>query len=270
MTDQGKYRIYVLFYKTGTVVKNDSLYKPLMAGNALLTEKSDISGDDSGENISDKNLNYSELTALYWIWKNAQHDVIGACHYRRFFTLRPEPFLYKLKRLLYYPAGLYRKRHGLIYTKSIGYWRNKLLTVDNINLLLSQYDAVLPQARRLKYSVEKHYTRYHNTTDLKLVESILLEKYPEFITAFHEILRGNRMYANNMFILKNNHFQELMGWLFDILFEFERRVELSKYDGYQQRVMGFIAERLITVWFCKKKLNVAELPVVYFKKLKYD
>jgi len=263
-------KIFVLHYKVGTVLNVDSIYQPLMAGNALVPENSSILGDDTGENISAKNRYYSELTGTYWIWKNTRQDVTGTCHYRRFFTAQSEPFLYKLKRLLYYLAGLNKKRYGLIYTENTNLFVPKILNHQEVSDLLSQYDAILPQARKLKYTVETHYHRYHDINDLNLLELILTEKYPEYLNAFHEVLLGKRLYANNMFILKDEHFQEFMAWWFDLLFEFERRIDLNNYTDYQKRIMGFMAERLLTVWFKKKQMNCIELPVIYFKKFKFE
>ena len=110
-------RFMFFITRNGSILQTDPIYQPVMAGNARHEQKSAITGDDSGENISIKNPYYSELTGIYWAWKNTKQDVTGSCHYRRFFTAQPEPFLYKLKRLLYYPAGLYKKRYGLIYTE---------------------------------------------------------------------------------------------------------------------------------------------------------
>ena len=73
-----------------------------------------------------------------------------------------------------------------------------------------------------------------------------------------------------MFILTHYEFNRLMEWLFDILFEFEKRIDTADYKDYQKRVFGFMSERLITTWFNFHKLNVKELPIVFFKKLKYS
>ncbi len=265
-----KIKIYVFYYKSGKVLELDSMYQPLMAGNSILKANTDLKGDDTGENISHKNKYYSELTGIYWVWKNTKQSVSGACHYRRYFTAQPEPFLYKIKRLLYYPAGLYKKRYGLIYTKNTDLFIDRIIDQNEIQSLLQKFDAILPQARKMKYSVETHYKKYHNISDLNLVESILKEKYPEFVESFHDVLKGKRLYANNMFVLKDEHFQEFMEWWFDMLFEFEKRINLNTYTGYQQRIMGFLAERLLNVWFRKKQLNCVELPVIYFKHFKFE
>ena len=97
----------------------------------------------------------------------------------------------------------------------------------------------------------------------------MVDLYPEYLDAYHLILKGKRLYANNMFILKDINYQEFMNWWFNVIFEFENRIDLNNYTGYQKRIIGFIAERLLNVWFEKKQLNCVELPVIYFKRLKF-
>jgi hypothetical protein len=266
--DSPSTKIFSFYYKPGRIITSDPIYFPIFSGKNGSFKSCTIPGDDTKDNISFKNKYYSELTGIYWVWKNTRQEITGTCHYRRFFTAQPEPFLYQMKRLLYFPVGLHKKRFGLIYTKNTKLFVPRIINQNEIEFLLQKYDAVLPQARKLKYSVETHFKRYHDINDLNLLESIIKEKYSDYLEAFHEVLKSKRLYANNMFILKDEHFQEFMTWWFDVLFEFERRIELTKYTGYQQRIMGFIAERLLNVWFRKKKLNCVELPVIYFKHFK--
>ena len=261
-------KIYVLHYKKGPVLKLPSLYSPLMAGNSLLHDQSEMIGDDTDNNISAKNRYYSELTGIYWIWKNRQSEITGACHYRRFFTAHPEPLLYQLKRLSFFLIGLHRKRHGIIYTSNVNIFIERILSETELQDILKEHDALLPVARKLKYSVEEHYRRYHDANDLVILKKIISERHPEFTAAFEKVLQSKRLYANNMFVLRKNHFEEFMTWWFDILFEFERQIDLQTKTGYQQRILGFIAERLLNVWFAYKQLNVVELPIIYFKKFK--
>lgn len=64
-------------------------FLPIQVGRAISSVDLGIQGDDTGDNISWKNRNYCELTALYWAWKNLKEvDIIGLCHYRRYFLLK--------------------------------------------------------------------------------------------------------------------------------------------------------------------------------------
>ena len=76
-------KIYTLTHKKFNVPP-DPLYVPLQVGSE---EKEDLGYlcDNTGENISALNCYYSELTGLYWIWKNDHEtEYVGTCHYRRF------------------------------------------------------------------------------------------------------------------------------------------------------------------------------------------
>lgn len=263
-----KIKIYSFYYHPNSIVFNDNIYIPVWAGKNNKSQVSGFLGDDTGENISDKNKYYSELSGIYWVWKNTRSEIVGSCHYRRYFTNCKEPFVHQLKRLLYFLPGLWRKRVGLIYTNNLSFWKSKILSETEITELLKDYDAILPVRRLMNNNVKNHYKKFHNSNDLVLLRSILEDFYPDYLTSFDEMLEGNRLFANNMFILKWETFNDLMNWLFFILFKFEEKVDLENYTNYQQRIFGFLSERLITLWIIHNNLNYKELPLIYFKKLK--
>ena len=72
-------------------VPAEPCYLPVEVGAALHPQPiPGFTPDNTGENISEKNTHYCELTALYWGWKNLDAACIGLVHYRRFFgTGRP-------------------------------------------------------------------------------------------------------------------------------------------------------------------------------------
>ena len=75
-----------------------------------------------------------------------------------------------------------------------------------------------------------------------------------------------KLHILNMFVMKKQLFDEYCSWLFSILFELEKRIDISGYNQYEARVYGFISERLFNVWFKKQKLKVKEMPVVFLEK----
>lgn len=223
-------------------------------------------GDDTGDNISDRNKYYSVLTGIYWVWKNTAQDITGSCHYGRFFTVMPVPLFYKFRYSYYWLAGLYKKKYGLIYTANTTFFASRIIYINQVLDIFNTYDAIFPQSRKLKYSVETHHKRYHNANDLKILASILAQYYPDDKDAFNSVLKQKR----NIFILPQSLYESFIEWWFDVLFKFESHIEFDNYTGYQQRVLGFVAERLLNVWFRHANLKTKELPIIYFKKLKYD
>ena len=269
MANNNYLNISIFHYKPGKIIASDSEYFHIWAGKNGAEKREGFIGDDTGDNISNKNRYYSELTGLYWVWKNMKSDVVGSCHYRRYFTDAKLPLSYKLKQLLlFYPVGILKDRRGVIYTSNLKYWNSKIISKKEVRNILKSYDAVLPVQRKFKYSVEEHYRRYHDINDLVLIEKILNENYPEYIESYNAVLKGNTMFANNMFVLKWNMFDELMTWLFSILFKFEKEINFGDYKDYQERIMGFLSERLITVWMHHNNIKYKELSLIYFKKLK--
>ena len=99
--------------------------------------------------------------------------------------------------------------------------------------------------RKLKYSVREHYRRYHNIKDLDILDKIIKAKHPKYYSSYHEVLNNNWLYANNMFVLSKDNFEKFMPWWFSILLDFEKAVSLNEYEGYQQRIFGFL-ERTVT------------------------
>ena len=80
-----KTKILVCCHKKGDF-PSDNIYIPIHCGKAISNVELNIQEDNRGDNISSKNPNYCELTALYWAWKNLKNvNYIGLVHYRRFF-----------------------------------------------------------------------------------------------------------------------------------------------------------------------------------------
>ena len=220
----------------------DKIYLPIHVGRV---EKADLGylGDDTGDNISAKNANYCELTGLYWAWKNLKCDYIGLCHYRRYFAHAVSGSDMEKKKLAILQRTDYEK-------------------------LLKQYDVILPKQRNYFIeTVRSQYEHAHNKNDLALTEQIVAELYPEYSEAFCKVMGGTKLHIFNMFVMNKEKFDEYCQWLFTILFELEKRIDISSYSQYEARVFGFLSERLLNVWLEKQKLKVKGIDVVFLEKI---
>ena len=66
--------------------------------------------------------------------------------------------------------------------------------------------------------------------------------------SLQKVMKRTHMHAFNMFIMKKEYLDEYCTWLFDILFELEKKMKHQKYDAFHARFYGRISERLLDIW----------------------
>lgn len=228
-----KIQIIVATHKTYKM-PTDPMYVPLQVGSEGKSSLGYLK-DNVGDNISAKNANYCELTGLYWAWKHMDADYLGLVHYRRYF--------------------------------SKGRWKKRILQQTDVEKLLQQADVILPKKRN--YFIETTYNQYihaHHEQDLVKTREILVEQYPAYVTKYDEIMQRTSGHRFNMLLMKWDKLDAYCTWLFAILGELEKRLDISSYSAYDARVFGFVAERVLDVWIETNNIQYVEAPFWYIEK----
>lgn len=199
---------------------------PIQVGAADARER--VAGvlDSSGDNISHKNVNYCELTALYWIWKNRLTgrdgnvcNYFGLFHYRRWLEVKDDEL-------------------------------EKMFVHD--------IDVLLPFPTMHEPDIRSHHARYVTESDWVAMLKALKELEPEYYAAYDRIFSQEYLYNYNILIAKADVMERYCEWLFPIL---ERTEELSEPKGWERadRYIGYIAENLLTLYFMyhREEINIA-------------
>ena len=222
-------------------------FLPVQAGAALHDLIPGYQPDNEGENISAKNPHFCELTCHYWAWKNLKDvDIVGLNHYRRYFDFtRKWPQFSADKHFI-----------------STDIFLNQPYIFPNIEEILQKYDIILPVARHWRVSNTQQYGEYHIAKDWEMLRQIIKERSPQYIPAFEKTMdHSNKSVGYNMFITHWKHFNAYSEWLFEILFEVERRVPPID-DPIQSRIYGYMSERLINVFCEHHHLRMKHIPLI--------
>ena len=223
----------------------DDLYFPVHVG---AEEKEDLGyiKDNEGDNISTKNPSFCELTGLYWAWKNLKADYIGLVHYRRYFFLKKKHYKTEKEKF------------------------ENVLTLNEADKLLDEADIILPKKR--KYYIENLYSHYKHTMYVEPLDEtrkIIEEKYPGYLGEFDKLHNRTSAHMFNMFIMKKNILDGYCKWLYNILFELEKRLGQTSYDQFHARFYGRISELLLDVYIETNKLQYKEIPVMDMQKINW-
>ena len=217
-------KIYVATHKRAQF-PDCGIYVPIRVGSALNDENFGFVRDDTQDNISKKNKSFCELTAIYWIWKNDKSDIVGLTHYRRYF-----------------------------FKNFLSNNLNNTLDENSIKRILKKFDIIVPNKTIIiKHNNIGSWKNVHHIKDYELCREIISDRHPDYLDSFDKFSKSKTLHLCNMFICSKKYFDDYCTWLFDILFELEKRVDISSYDEYNKRLFGFLSERLFNVWLDKNK-----------------
>ena len=258
-----KTEIYVAYHKPATLLKSD-VFVPMHVGCDSVHMNKDFEcgkewlryncvGDNTGDNLSYKNPYYCELTMMYWVWKNANlqsivDGYVGFMHYRRHLAFANK-------------NGMKPDKYGCIHYKEINaeYIDNFGLDDKVVEECVRQYDIVTAKGWSVKnagsLNLMDHYANsspYLHEKDILIAMDVIKNKYPNYYKIAVDVLKQDVGHFTNIFIMKNKIFEEYAEWLFNILFEVEKRLDTSLYNVQESRVYGYISEWLFTIW-CEAK-----------------
>lgn len=228
-------RIFVATHKKYDIT-NENGYMPILAGSEVNHKIDGYVNDNKGDNISDKNIRYCELTALYWIWKNTQYNTVGLVHYRRYLSIDGK----------------------------------KAISISEINEIMRHDKIILPPKRKYIETIKDHYInciksrKADNRKQIEYLEKVIHELNPEYDSSFKKVINSHSAHMLNMFIMEKDILNEYCKWLFGILFKLEGVLENENI--MYERIMGAFSEFLLDVWLDYNNYEYTEVKLYETEK----
>lgn len=202
------------------------LYVPVLCGAYREHSSSLFAGDNTGENISEKQPFYSELTVQYWAWKNADADYYGLCHYRRYLSFADKHYKTNEQNMVVEPV-----------LSSGAVKRHNLADEARMRDMITQYDAVVSKSadvrriatpkgdgfpKTVRELWEEHDRVFIHKEDLDLLMRLIKELYPKYLLAAQDYLSGCFHRGYNCYILSRPLFFEMCSFQFGVLSAMEK------------------------------------------------
>ncbi len=231
-------KIYVVTHKDAKLDALPEGYEIIHAGHAQAKIDFGYIGDDTGDNISRLNLYLNEITALYWLWKHTRHKLIGFVHYRRFFTSDGENFL-----SLEAAEEILRENDIIVNDCKFGY--------------IALYDWKIMQSGR---ELSEHV--------MNTIRKYIAARQPDYLAAYDRVNNSFGVFCYEIFITRRKIFDDYCAWLFSFIIDATEEILAttnlaSSDDPREYRIIGSVAEHLLTVWLIKNRLKIKILPIIF-------
>ena len=184
---------------------------------------------------------------------------------------------------IYFIYQLYKKR--IISSKYIGinHYRRYFNFTDNIpdlNKLFKNFDVILNKPSFISRSIRESFCHGHICEMYDEMIDIIRVVKPEYYEVSKKISKSKKIYYCNIFIMKKRDFFNYCKFIFDILFEIDKRNNFtsdndvlkytkkyfndSKESYRQSRLQGYLAERASNIFYSKNFKRIKTFKVGNF------
>ena len=271
-------KILVAYHKKTTLFKNE-IFIPIHLGRILKEKETkdgkvlreeynwlieNMIGDDTGDNISDKNREYCELTGIYWACKNydklGNPDYIGFMHYRRLLVFNEYEYdKYEQTKINKAYRDIFDNFNNDNLLDKYG------LNLETINKYIQKYDLILPMKSELKLvnvnNAREDYGTIIPGTDVKDYDEMvkcICENYPEYKDYILEQRETTRRYFYNIFVMRKDIFFDYCAFLFSVLEKLDKVIDTSNYSINGKRTLAYLGEALFDCYM-RKLTNEANI-----------
>ena len=250
-------KIFISYHDEHPLIQSDIL-TPIQTGCADAPKLFEgMLRDDTGDNISQHNRKYCELTAQYWVWKNydkiGNPDYVGFMHYRRHFMFDGwhgrDDFVWLPKGAVYFVPFMskdYQQTH-----------LSDKLIMDTMKdcdcLVIKPYDVKHLSSHncRTQYGkLPKQDTKYFD-----ILVQTARKLFPEYSQAINRLAQGSVQYLCNMFVMNKALFLEYNNFCFTILQAVDKQIDSSSMDDQTARFLGYFGEFLLSVFIFQLQLR---------------
>lgn len=244
-----KAKILISYHDEHSLIKSDIL-QPIQTGCANASKLfNGMLRDNDGENISEHNPKYNELSAQYWAWKNynklGDPDYIGFMHYRRHFMF---------DNWKGNPDWCWLPKGSVYFVQNITPQYLTHISDENIQKCLEDCDCIVLKPYDVKYleskNIRHQYSRLpeQDATTFDIFIEVAKELYPNYLDAIEQLEKGSIQYLCNMFVMKKELFFEYNDFCFSILKAVDERINSSKMNEKGLRFLGFLGEFCLSIF----------------------
>ena len=219
-------KIFIMTHKDFNLQRTNSAYTIVADDKSQLKQKYNLSiiYAENGRLYKMKRA-YGEMSKLYYIYQlyktgQMSSKYIGLNHYRRYFKFRDN--------------------------------------IPDIDDIFKNYDVILNRASVFKIGMRNQFCKCHICKNYDEIIDIIKDIKPEYYESAIKTINLTRIHYCNIFIMKKSDFLKYCEFMYDVLFEFDRRHNLTSdedvlnyvnNDIYQSRLQGFLSERLGNIFY---------------------
>ena len=245
--------IYICTHRDFDNKLTSPVYKILIDEKSQLKEEYNLTIIETNKDniLYPKRLAYAECSKIYYIWKlykegKLKSKYVGFTHYSRIFPFKDD--------------------------------------IPDLDEMFKYYDVIVKSRYIFGVNTRVHYNENHIGHFLNESLDIIREKFPEYYQPALTFLDKKYAYFCNVFIMKNEDFIKWGEFVFGVLFELDRRNNITSDEDvkailikeakeaeksnktfnivFQRRIEGFLSERIGNIFYERHFKKIYEIPTL--------